>query len=65
MSHRIEDECTCCALCVETCPERCIHEGEFVFFIDPEACTDCGDCVRACPVDCILGAAVPGAAPKA
>lgn len=54
MSHRIEDECVLCALCVPVCPVKCIHEDDFAFVIDPETCTDCGDCVAACPIECVV-----------
>lgn len=39
--------------CVEVCPVDCIHEGEDMFYIDPDHCIDCGACQTACPVEAI------------
>jgi NAD-dependent dihydropyrimidine dehydrogenase PreA subunit len=41
------------AECVEMCPVDCIHEGEDMFYIDPDACIDCGACESVCPVKAI------------
>ncbi|PWA13036.1 4Fe-4S ferredoxin [Pueribacillus theae] len=39
--------------CVEVCPVDCIHEGEDMFYINPDDCIDCGACLSACPVEAI------------
>lgn len=39
--------------CVEECPVDCIHEGEDMYYIDPEVCIDCGACEPVCPVEAI------------
>lgn len=41
------------AECVDVCPVDCIHEGEDMFYIDPEVCIDCGACESVCPVSAI------------
>lgn len=40
--------------CVDVCPVDCIHEGEDMFYIDPDECIDCQQCVSACPVEAIF-----------
>ncbi|HJM88837.1 MAG TPA: ferredoxin family protein [Dehalococcoidia bacterium] len=47
-------------MCVDICPEACIHAEESVdriAFIDAAACTDCGLCVPACPNSAIFAEA--------
>lgn len=39
--------------CVNVCPVDCIHEGDKMFYIDPEECIACGLCETICPVDAI------------
>lgn len=39
--------------CVDVCPVDCIHEGEKMFYIDPEECIACALCETICPVDAI------------
>ncbi|MBM7643896.1 NAD-dependent dihydropyrimidine dehydrogenase PreA subunit [Scopulibacillus daqui] len=41
------------AECVETCPVDCIHEGDDMYYIDPDSCIDCGACEAVCPVEAI------------
>lgn len=41
------------AECVEVCPVDAIHDGETMYFIDPDLCIDCAACVAVCPVDAI------------
>ncbi|WAA11012.1 indolepyruvate ferredoxin oxidoreductase subunit alpha [Fervidibacillus albus] len=41
------------AECVEVCPVDCIHEGEDMYYIDPDICIDCGACESVCPVQAI------------
>ncbi|MFC7392135.1 indolepyruvate ferredoxin oxidoreductase subunit alpha [Scopulibacillus cellulosilyticus] len=41
------------AECVETCPVDCIHEGDNMYYIDPDSCIDCGACEAVCPVEAI------------
>ena len=40
-------------VCVDVCPVDCIHEGDDMFYIDPEACISCALCESICPVDAI------------
>ncbi len=40
-------------ICVAVCPVDCIHEGEAMFYIDPEECIACALCETICPVDAI------------
>lgn len=40
--------------CVDVCPVDCIHEGEDMYYIDPDVCIDCGACEAACPVAAIF-----------
>lgn len=40
--------------CVDVCPVDCIHEGEDMFYIEPDECIDCQQCVAACPVEAIF-----------
>lgn len=42
------------ASCVEVCPVDCIHEGETMYYIDPDECIDCGVCEPECPVEAIF-----------
>ena len=39
--------------CVDVCPVDCIHEGDDMFYINPEACIACALCETICPVDAI------------
>ncbi len=48
--------CCGCGLCVEICPQHCIHmannlEGFAYPQIDEEKCTGCGLCAEKCPVN--------------
>lgn len=38
------------AECVEVCPVDAIHQGDDMYFIDPDVCIDCAACETACPV---------------
>lgn len=55
----ITDECINCDVCEPVCPNDAIHQGEFIYVIDPARCTECvghfdePQCVAICPVDCI------------
>lgn len=42
------------AACVEVCPVDCIHEGDDMYYIDPNECIDCGVCEPECPVEAIF-----------
>lgn len=53
MSHKITDDCTCCGVCVDSCPVDAIVEGESKMNIDEAICTDCGVCECECPVEAI------------
>ena len=53
MPYTINDECTACGTCVDSCPSEAILEGETKYKIDPDLCVDCGTCVDACPVSAI------------
>ena len=41
------------AECVEVCPVDAIHEGEDMYYIDPDICIDCAACEAVCPVQAI------------
>ncbi len=62
MAYVITDTCTKDALCVDECPEDCIHpkkdeadfESEPQLYIDPEECIDCGVCIPVCPSNSVF-----------
>ena len=47
------EECTCCGICADVCPERAIAVFD-VAEVDPEKCTGCGLCVEECPNNAII-----------
>lgn len=49
----VNDNCTKCYSCVESCPVDCFHEGEDMVVADPDECIDCGVCIAECPSDAI------------
>jgi len=53
MAYVIKDTCINCGVCVAECPVSCIHPGDAIHVIDPNACIDCGACAPVCPVDAI------------
>lgn len=60
MALIINEDCTCCDVCVLECPNDAISEGDEIYSIDPELCTECvgahdePQCQLVCPADCIL-----------
>ena len=46
------DQCACCGLCVDMCPERAINMDVDVT-VDSSRCTGCGLCVDECPSQAI------------
>ena len=56
MTHVICEPCigVKSADCVDVCPVDCIHEGEDMYYINPDECIDCQQCVSACPVEAIF-----------
>jgi NAD-dependent dihydropyrimidine dehydrogenase PreA subunit len=64
MAHVIVDTCTKDGLCVEVCPNDCIHptkdeaafSGAAQLYIHPDECLDCGACVSVCPTNSIFPA---------
>ncbi|MGZ8428643.1 MAG: DUF362 domain-containing protein [Candidatus Deferrimicrobiaceae bacterium] len=52
MAVVINDECTACGACLDTCPAGAIAEGEK--YRVTEACTDCLACVDSCPTGAIV-----------
>jgi len=46
------DQCACCGLCVDICPERAITMNVDVT-VDSSRCTGCGSCVDECPSQAI------------
>jgi len=48
----INDECTACGTCLDTCPTGAIVEGEKYKVTDE--CTDCLACIDVCPAGAIL-----------
>ncbi|MBE0533106.1 MAG: YfhL family 4Fe-4S dicluster ferredoxin [Rhodospirillales bacterium] len=57
MALMINDDCTNCDACVESCPNEAISEGDTTYVIDPAKCTECvgaedePQCALVCPVD--------------
>jgi len=41
MALMINDDCTNCDACVESCPNEAISEGDTTYVIDPAKCTEC------------------------
>ena len=56
MAYKINDNCTACGSCMESCPSEAIKEGEGKYSIDAEACIDCAACVETCPTEAIVEA---------
>lgn len=60
MALRITDICINCDVCEPACPNQAIHQGEFIYEIDPARCTECvghfdePQCQAVCPVECCL-----------
>ena len=52
MAVVINDECTACGACRDTCPTDAIEEGEKYKVSDE--CTDCLACVDSCPTGAIV-----------
>jgi ferredoxin len=59
MALLINEDCTACDACVESCPNKAITEGA-PYVIDPQLCTECvgaedePQCMLVCPADCIV-----------
>ena len=59
MALTINDDCTSCDACVESCPNKAITDGN-PYVIDPNLCTECvgahdePQCMVVCPADCII-----------
>ncbi len=50
------EKCTGCGVCIQKCPQKCIHwiEGEFGFKyikVNEYECINCGLCEKVCPID--------------
>lgn len=62
MAYVITDNCIKDELCIEACPQDCIHprkdedgfEAATQMYVDFENCIDCGACVPACTSDAIF-----------
>ncbi len=54
MAYKILDTCIACGVCTGECPVEAIHEGDPIYYIDPDACTDCGACAEVCPTESIV-----------
>lgn len=48
-----QERCTCCGLCVDSCPERAIQMNGDAVTIESSLCTGCGSCVTECPNEAI------------
>jgi ferredoxin len=59
MALLINEDCTDCDACVESCPNKAITAGT-PYVIDPLLCTECvgakdePQCMLVCPADCIV-----------
>ena len=53
MDYVINDDCTSCGACVDSCPVDAIAEGDEIYEIDAATCIDCGVCEGTCPVEAI------------
>lgn len=53
MAVKINDECTTCGVCQDTCPTGAIAEGEAKYSIT-DACTECLACMDSCPTGAIV-----------
>lgn len=56
MAYMINDDCTSCGACEDSCPVEAISEGTDKYVIDADTCTDCGACEDSCPVGAIAEA---------
>jgi len=54
MSHKINDDCSGCGVCVASCPLDAISEKDGKYVIDADTCSDCTACVDECPVSAIV-----------
>lgn len=48
-TNLIEENCTLCGICVETCPVHALAIDDDRLSIDLQKCIGCGHCVSACP----------------
>ncbi len=59
MALLVNEDCTDCDACVESCPNKAITAGT-PYVIDPALCTECvgahdePQCMLVCPADCIV-----------
>ncbi len=57
MALLINDDCTNCDACVDSCPNEAISEGDMIYVIDAAKCTECvgaedePQCALVCPVE--------------
>jgi NADP-reducing hydrogenase subunit HndC len=57
ITYSINEDCTGCTLCVQTCPEGAISgEKRKVHVIDADKCTRCGACMTVCEFDAVEAA---------
>ena len=54
MAYKINEACTACGTCKETCPVDAIKEGSPSYIIEADLCIDCGVCVESCPAKAII-----------
>jgi pyruvate ferredoxin oxidoreductase delta subunit len=46
----LQKDCIACKLCVQICPEACIHgKDKNSFYCDYDYCKGCGNCAIICP----------------
>lgn len=53
MAVKISVECLACGICLESCPNRAIIEGD-IYSIDPDKCEQCGLCIDECLAGAII-----------
>jgi uncharacterized pyridoxamine 5'-phosphate oxidase family protein len=50
--YRINENCTACGLCRESCPVGVISEGD-IFSVNGNSCLECGICAEICPENAV------------
>ena len=51
----IQDKCTACGVCFNSCPVDAVVKTETKYSIIKEECVDCGTCKRICKEEAVEG----------